>query len=99
LRIKILIGIPLLLSFFVLAYFTLPWLFIFIGNQLEPNPPHPEITHGEFPFRLVYEINGQRQVIEDTLTCDFDLFGTDEGRGKYRKVRERLASGNEMLLC
>ncbi len=75
----------------------MPWLLLFIGIQLGPNPPRPEITYGEFPFRLEYEINGERKVIQDTLICKFDGFGSDEGRGKYRKWKTRLASGNERL--
>ncbi|MEX1029266.1 MAG: hypothetical protein WDZ91_04370 [Paenibacillaceae bacterium] len=46
---------------------------------------------------MEYEINGQRKVIEDTLICEFDGFGSDEGRGKYRKWNQRLASGNENI--
>ncbi|MEC0180523.1 hypothetical protein P4H61_03305 [Paenibacillus peoriae] len=93
----LLISIPLLLVFAIIVYIALPWLLILIGIQLEPNPPRPEITYGKFPFRLEYEINGQRKVIKDTLICEYDGIGSDEGRGKYRKWKERLASGNERI--
>ena len=33
--------------------------------------PEPEIRYGEFPFRLEYEINGERFVIEDVLIAEF----------------------------
>lgn len=79
------------------AYLALPWVLILIGNHSEANPPRPEITYGEFSFRLEYEINGERKVIQDTLICEFDGFGADEGRGKYRKWKKRLASGNERI--
>jgi hypothetical protein len=83
----------------VIAYITVwPWLMIFLGNSLLPNPPRPEITYGEFPFRLEYEINGQRMVIQDTLICEYDGIGMDEGNGKYRNWKEHLASGNEKLV-
>lgn len=91
------LGIPLLLAFALIAYLAWPWLLIFLGIYLEPNPPRPEITRGEFPFRLEYEINGERKVVQDTLICEFDGFGADEGRGKYRKWKRRLASGNERV--
>ncbi|WP_052487863.1 hypothetical protein [Gordoniibacillus kamchatkensis] len=81
----------------IIAFIAGPWIFLYIGIQLEPNPPRPEITHGEFPFRLEYDINGERKVIQDTLICEFDGFGADEGRGKYRRWKERLASGNERV--
>ncbi|NQX66672.1 hypothetical protein HQN90_11090 [Paenibacillus alba] len=90
-----LIHIPLLLAVAFVAFLTFPWLAIFIGIHSQPNPPRPEITHGEFPFRLEYELNGQRKVIEDTIICDFDGFGADEGRGKYRNWKVRLVSGSE----
>lgn len=83
----------------IIAYITVwPWLMIFFGNSLLPNPPRPEITYGEFPFRLEYEINGQRMVIQDTLIFELDGIGADEGRGKYRKWKEYLASGNQKIL-
>lgn len=84
----------MLVAFVFVAFLSWPWLLIFIGIHSEPNPPRPEITYGEFPFRVEYEINGQRKVIQDTLICEFDGFGADEGNGKYRKWEERLASGN-----
>ncbi|CAM2777453.1 hypothetical protein PASE110613_00170 [Paenibacillus sediminis] len=91
------LGIPLLLVIAIVAFLSLPWILIFIGIQSQPNPPRPEITYGEFPFRLEYEIKGERKVIQDTLICEFDGFGADEGRGKYRKWKKHLASGNERI--
>lgn len=80
------------------VYYIFPWLVIFIGTMSQPNPPKPQITYGEFPFKLVYEIDGARKVIEDTLICEYDGIGMDEGRGKFRKWKEHLASGNKKLL-
>ena len=57
-----------------------------------PAPDKPVIRYGEFPFRLVYEIDGERHVIEDTIICQYDGFALD-GSGKYRKWKTRLASG------
>lgn len=88
------LGVPLLLVFALITYLAWPWLLLFIGIQLGPTPPRPEITYGEFPFRLEYEINGERKVIQDTLICEFDGFGKDEANGKYRKWKESLASGD-----
>ena len=63
-----------------------------------PNPPKPVIKYGEFPFRLEYEVRGQKKVITDTLICQYDGVGMDEGRGKFRKWKERLASGNQKVI-
>ena len=51
-------------------------------------PPSPQIKYGEFPFRLEYEINGQRVVVEDTLICQYtglrwDMTGTHRTWKKY----------------
>ncbi|MGC3014791.1 hypothetical protein ACPTH2_17305, partial [Enterococcus faecium] len=34
-------------------------------------PPLPEITYGEFPFSLEYEIDEERILIEDTVIAEF----------------------------
>ncbi|QDY81985.1 hypothetical protein FQU75_00470 [Paenibacillus polymyxa] len=91
------LSIPLLLAFAIIAFIALPWLLIFIGIQLEPNPSPPEIAYEKFPFRLEYEINGQRKVIQDTLICEYDGIGSNEARGKYRKWKESLSSGGRYL--
>ncbi|MNW52805.1 hypothetical protein D3C74_303400 [compost metagenome] len=93
----LILGIPILLIIIMAVYIVGPWLAILLGIQLEPNPLRPEVTYGEFPFRLEYEVNGQRMVVEDTLICEYDGIGADEGRGKYRKWKERLASGHERV--
>lgn len=80
--------------FYVAIY---PWLMIGVGVHLLPNPPKPKITYGEFPFRLVYEIDGERKIVEDTLICEFDGFELEGENGKYRKWKSRLASGNERI--
>jgi len=83
----------------IIAYFVvLPWVMIALGISIMPNPPKPEVTYGEFPFHLVYEINGQQKVVQDTLICEYDGIGMNEGQGKYRKWKERLASGNKSIL-
>ena len=33
--------------------------------------PAPQITEGEFPFVVEYEMNGERYFIEDTVVCSF----------------------------
>ena len=61
-----------------------------------PNPPKPEITYGEFPIILVYEVNGEENIIEDTLICEYDgvsHYGSPpikERMWKHRFKRGRL---------
>jgi hypothetical protein len=93
------LGISLLAGLAgVIALFVLPWIVLSVGLWLQPNPPGPEIKNGKFPFELVYEINGEKTVVKDTILCEFDGFGVDEGRGKYRKWKETLASGKEDIV-
>lgn len=52
---------------------------------LTPNPPEPQITYGEFLFKLECEINGDKKTVEDTVMREYDGIGWNEGSGKYRK--------------
>ncbi len=65
--------------------------------SLLPNPPKPEITYGEFPFRLTYELNDEVKIVDDTLICKFDGFSVNEGSGKRRKWKTYLKSGNTRI--
>ena len=56
--------------------------------------PAPQITEGEFPFVLEYEINGERHIIEDTVVCKFDGYDlsdpfpfTDYSRTWYQSLK------------
>lgn len=92
------IVVLLIVIVIIVGFAIFPWASIALEVWLTPNPPKPEIMHGEFPFRLVYEVNGQRKVVQDILICDYCGIGMDEGRGKYRKWKDRLASGNKDIL-
>ena len=70
----------------------------FFGTMLLEEPKKPEIVREEFSFMLIYKINGEWIVIVDTFICDFDGIGVDEGRGKYRKWKSKLASGNTNII-
>ncbi|MFD0620900.1 hypothetical protein ACFQZR_26025 [Paenibacillus sp. GCM10027629] len=82
------------LSLATFVVFSWPWLLLYIGLNSQPNPPQPSITYSEFPFKLVYEINGKKKIVQDTVVCEYDGVGMDEGQGKFRKWKQRLASGN-----
>jgi len=86
------------ICFFPFVLFVFPKIILSMGAAIFPNPPLPEIRYGEFPFKLVYTINGEVKVIEDTVICEFDGIGTDLSTGKHRKWKSRLASGNEEVI-
>jgi hypothetical protein len=81
----------------LVSFFVIPWILIFAGIYISPSPPSPDITYAEFPFRLEYEINGQRKVVQDVLICEFVGIGMNEGTGKYREWKKRLASGSNKI--
>lgn len=72
--------------------------FMFIPSLFLPNPSKPNITYAEFPFTLVYEINGEKKTVEDTLICEYNGVEINTGQGKIRKWRQKFASGNPKIL-
>ena len=81
----------------ILAMIVFPWGFISVGSWLAPNPPKPEIKYGEFPFVLIYELDGEVKVIQDVVVCEFDGFKSHGEAGKYRKWKSHLKSGKERI--
>ena len=64
-----------------------------------PNPPKPKVTYGEFPFTFVYEINGVKKIITDTLICEYDGMDTYGGiPNKRREWKYSFKSGNKILI-
>jgi len=83
-------GIPLAIPLGVMLVLAAPN----IVAWLSPNPPRPEITYGEFPFRIEYEVYGELMVLEDVVICEFDGFRLS-GPNRLRSWKKRLASGAE----
>jgi hypothetical protein len=54
-----------------------------IGYFIEPKLPDSQNTYGEFPFRIVYELDGERITIEDVLICEYGGNDWNEGMGRY----------------
>ncbi len=62
-----------------------------------PDPAEPEITEAEFPFTIVYELNGERIVYEDAIVCKYEGIFCDTGRGKYRWWSKDYKNGTPIL--
>ena len=83
----------ILIIIVVIAVFHLGTNAVLSRIILGPKPPRPAITRGEFDFRLEYEVDGERIVIEDTIVALFDGFSADAGSmAWYRTWRLHLAS-------
>ena len=77
----------------------LAWGGIFVGGWFSPDPPAPAVTYAEFPFEIVYELEGETVTVRDVYVCAFDGFGWNEGIGKHRAWRGYLKStGEERLI-
>ena len=90
-----LIGVVLMIGCFITIVIN-PNI-VTLVTYFMPGPGAPEIKYGEFPFRLEYELNGQRHIVEDIAICKFDGYGVDTSHGKYRKWKMELASGQERI--
>ena len=91
---KTLVGCGIVLGVVVLVVVLLlvALFFILIGEEQKP----PQITTGEFPFVVEYEMNGETFIIEDTVVCEFD--GYDLSALTFNKPRSwnaYLKSGEE----
>ncbi len=86
--IRIVLIIVAVICFLIIALFSIPILFYLSY----PDPPKPEIKYGEFPFELVYELDGETFIIEDTLIIEYKGVGANEGVGKYNEWNRYLKS-------
>ena len=60
--------------------------------------PEPEVKNAEFSFTLIYEIDGEEKIIKDTLICEYDGIGWNEGILKYRKWKSKFGSGISKII-
>lgn len=91
LKIMGIILLSLLIVFVIMVLFGI--YSEILGRNSDPTPIIPEIKRGEFPFKLVYEINGEQIVVEDAVICEYDGIGWNKGTGKYIKWKSSFASG------
>lgn len=86
------------LTVYTIAVIILAYIFYGISGGYEPAPSRPEIDHGEFPFRLEYEINGEEKIVEDTLIVN-SLGYRNTGAGKVRNwVCTFLSGATDIVL-
>ena len=70
----------------------LPLLFARCALSFYESPPEPEITRGEFPFVLTYEIDGEVVVVADVYVCEYLGFAFNMGMGIHRAWEGYLKS-------
>ena len=93
----------LIIGIVICVLIALFYLFVISGAFLmltyfAPNPPEPEITYGEFPFVLTYELDGEIKTIEDVVICEYDGIEWTNSGSKERKWKLYIKStGKEMI--
>lgn len=70
----------------VMGFFASPWLIMAGYIAIQPTPPKPEITKAEFPFEIVYTLDGEEHTVNDVYVCEFAGYSANEG--SMRKKRE-----------
>lgn len=63
--------------------------------NISENQVPPQITEGEFPFVVEYEIDGNTYIIEDTVICSFSGYDYSAWFTKPRTWNEYLKSRGE----
>lgn len=86
------LGIPIIVVAFVFAIVvavSLPWILLY-GGYLLQDVQKPSIEYGEFPYKVVYEYDGEQYTKENTLIIEYKGIGIDENEGKHNKWERYL---------
>lgn len=94
----VLLIIVLLICVILWPYISIAFSFILDMFGAAYLPP-PKIEHGEFPFKLEYELNGEIVVVEDVLVCDYvGTYRLGVGGKISRRWESYIAGTGEKLL-
>ena len=94
----------LLITFIICSviFFSFVFLYVFVISGafavLMTQPPKPQITYGEFPFNITYEINGEIMTYKDVVICEYEGIKSLGTAGKERKWSRKLKSGNDYVV-
>ena len=93
LKVMFIIGASIIILILFLYVFVLTGAFaVFLLK-----PPEPQITYGEFPFTITYEVNNEIATYRDVVICEYEGIESWGTAGKRRKWRRKLKSGNEYI--
>ena len=65
--------------------FALVSLFTIISFASCEKVPAPQITEAQFPFEVVYEIDGETITLSDVYVCEYEGVSWNEGFGRHRQ--------------
>lgn len=83
LALMITIAVVLSICVIIFLIFSLPWLILAFDTWISPDPEEPTVKYGEFPYELVYEVDGEEVRIHSTVVFEYDGVKYNEGAGKY----------------
>ena len=97
---KKLLLILCIFSVVILILFALFFVFVVSGAFaiFMSNPPVPQITYGEFPFTIVYEVAGETIEYNDVVICEYEGIKSFGTAGKKRTWSRKLKSGNDCII-
>ena len=73
----------------VIVAVSLSWGLLY-GGYLLQDDPKPSEEYGEFPYKVVYEYDGEQYTEENTLIIENKGIGIDENEGKHNKWERNL---------
>lgn len=92
----------LIIFFILISFFSVICIsigaFYLIDAMIFPDPEKPAVTYGEFPFTIVYEIDGEIKTIKDSYVCKYTVRNDTASMGKYR-YWEILLKSNSKERC
>ena len=63
-----------------------------VGLSACVSQPKPQITEAEFPFTIVYELDGRVITINDAFVCEYDGVGWNENQGRHMQWKGYVKS-------
>lgn len=89
----------LIIGAVIVSLILLIYVFVLSGAFaiFMPKPPEPQITYGEFPFTITYEVDNEIVTYKDVVICEYEGIESWGTAGKRRKWSRRLKSGNEYI--
>ena len=76
----------------------LPTLISGVSFGFSNDLPDPSVTYGEFPFKLIYSIDGQQYIEDGTFACEYDGVSMNTAYGKYRNWKGYIKGSDKSYL-
>ena len=92
----------------LLVFLSLPWTLLLVNGVVDnisdyvkdigQEKPYPQITYGEFPLELVYEIDGEIVEVSDVYICEYDGYDKESGKIYWKGYMESTGEAGFVLM-